>query len=278
MSGVAIGLALFAAILHAAWNAFLRTGSDRLRTVTIMSFSSTGVAIALALYAPLPPASAWPYIAASAVLQVGYSLFLVAAYRQGELGQIYPIVRGSVPLLVTLGGFLLADEHLTLPQAAGVLLVAGGIVSLAFGQNRASRASILYALATGTIIAGYATVDAIGVRKSGDADGYTAWVLLIYGALLPATFIALRGRLTFDPRSPDTLKALAGGGVALVAYGVVVAAFALGPAGPIAAIRETSVVFAALIGWLFLGEQLTPRRAIACAIVALGAISLGYRA
>jgi drug/metabolite transporter (DMT)-like permease len=277
MSGVAIGLALFAAVLHAAWNAFLRTGSDRLWTVTVMSFSSTGVAVALALFSALPQAAAWPYIAASALLQVAYSLFLVAAYRQGELGQIYPIVRGSVPLLVTLGGFVLANEQLTRLQTLGVLLVAGGIISLSFGKNRAQTKSILYALATGTIIAGYATVDAIGVRKSGDAGGYTAWVLLIYGALLPVTFIALRGRLRFDLRSSETLKALAGGGVALVAYGVVVAAFALGPAGPIAAIRETSVVFAAFIGWLFLGERLTPRRAVACAVVALGAISLGYR-
>jgi len=277
MSGVAIGLALFAAVLHAAWNAFLRTGSDRLWTVTVMSFSSTGVAIALALFSTLPPATAWPYIATSALLQVGYSLFLVAAYRQGELGQIYPIVRGSVPLLVTLGGFVMANEQLTRLQTLGVLLVAGGIISLSFGKNRAQTKSILYALATGTIIAGYATVDAIGVRKAGEAGGYTAWVLLIYGALLPATFVALRGRLRFDLRSSETLKALAGGGVALVAYGVVVAAFALGPAGPIAAIRETSVVFAAFIGWLFLGERLTPRRAVACAVVALGAVSLGYR-
>jgi drug/metabolite transporter (DMT)-like permease len=242
-----------------------------------MSFSSTGAAIPLALFSTPPVASAWLYVAASAVLQVGYSLFLVAAYRHGELGQIYPIIRGSVPLLVTLGGFVLADQHLTMPQTIGVLLVAVGIMSLSLGRNRATTVSILYALATGTIIACYATVDAIGVRKAGDAAGYTAWVLLIYGALLPATFIACRRKLAFDLRAPETLKALAGGGIALVAYGVVVAAFALGPAGPIAAIRETSVVFAALIGWLFLGERLTPRRATACAVVALGAIGLGYR-
>lgn len=277
MSGLAIGLALFAAILHAAWNAFLRTGSDRLWTVTVMSLSSTGVAIPLALFSPLPAASAWLYIAASSVLQTGYSLFLVAAYRHGELGQIYPIIRGSVPLLVTLGGFVLADQHLTVLQIIGVLLVAGGIMSLSLGRNRAAAVSILYALATGTIIACYATVDAIGVREAGTAAGYTAWVLLLYGTLLTATFIACRGKPAFDLRAPETLKALAGGGVALLAYGAVVAAFAFGPAGPVTAIRETSVVFAVLIGWLFLGERLTPRRTGACAVVALGAIGLGYR-
>jgi drug/metabolite transporter (DMT)-like permease len=119
-------------------------------------------------------------------------------------------------------------------------------------------------------------VDSIGVRRAGNSESYIAWVLVTYGALLPATFVALRGRLTIDFRAAETAKALGGGLVALVAYGVVVVAFALGPASPITAIRETSVVFAAVIGWLFLGETLTPRRIAACIIVALGAIGISY--
>ncbi|MEZ2332886.1 EamA family transporter [Mesorhizobium sp. RCC_202] len=278
MNATVVGLALFAAILHAGWNAFLRTGADRLWTVTIMSFSSTALAIPLALFHDLPASAAWPYVVLSAVLQVGYSVFLVAAYRHGELGQVYPIVRGSVPLLVALGSFALAGQQLTMPEIVGVALVACGIIGLSLGRGRASTTSILYALATGAIIAAYATVDAIGVRAAGSSGAYAAWVLLIYGALLPATFIALRGRLAVDWRAPETRRALGGGLFALVAYGAVVAAFALGPAGPITAIRETSVIFAAFIGRFFLGEQLTPRRIGACAVVALGAICLGYQA
>ncbi|MGX5842550.1 EamA family transporter [Mesorhizobium sp. ArgA1] len=277
MSATVIALALFAAILHASWNAFLRTGADRLWTVTVMSFSSTLIAIPMALFHALPATGAWLYVALSAGLQVGYSVFLVAAYRYGELGQVYPIVRGSVPLLVTLSGFALAGQQLTMPEIVGVTLVACGIMGLSLGRGRASTTSILYALATGAIIAAYATVDAIGVSVAGDSGAYTAWVLLIYGALLPATFVALRGRLVVNFSAPETRKALAGGLFALLAYAVVVAAFALGPAGPITAIRETSVVFAAFIGRFFLGEQLTPRRVGACAVVALGAICLGYQ-
>ncbi|WP_192181358.1 DMT family transporter [Mesorhizobium amorphae] len=277
MSATVVGLALFAAILHASWNAFLRTGADRLWTVTVMSFSSTLVAIPVALFHALPAAAAWPYVVLSACLQVGYSVFLVAAYKYGELGQVYPIVRGSVPLLVALGGFFLAGQQLTIPEIVGVALVAGGIMGLSLGRGRASTTSILYALATGAIIAAYATVDAIGVRAAQDSGAYTAWVLVLYGALLPATFIAMRGRLVVDLGAPETWKALGGGLFALLAYGVVVAAFALGPAGPITAIRETSVVFAAFIGRLLLGEMLTPRRLGACAIVAVGAICLGYQ-
>lgn len=277
MSAIVVALALFAAVLHATWNAFLRNGADRLWTVTVMSISSTVVAFPTIFILPLPPTEAWPYAALSAALQVGYSVFLTAAYRYGELGQVYPVVRGTVPVLVTLGGFLLAGERPGILQMAGVALVASGIVSLSLGKGRASRRSILFALATGAIIASYATVDAVGVRLAGHSGAYTAWVLVLYGSLLPSTFIIMRGKLAINVRSPETWKALGGGLVAMIAYGVVVAAFALGPAGPIAALRETSVVFAVLIGWLFLGETLTARRVVACGIVATGAICLGYQ-
>ncbi|WP_027489039.1 DMT family transporter [Allorhizobium undicola] len=275
MSAVVIGLALFAAILHATWNAFLRSGGDRLWTVTVMSFASTAFALPFLFIYPLPVSAAWLYIVLSAVLQVGYSIFLVAAYRYGELGQVYPIVRGTVPLLVTIGAFVITGAKPTLYQIAGVVLVAAGIMSLALGKGRASTSSILFALATGAIIAAYATVDSIGVRQTGQSGAYAAWVLVFYGAFLPVTFLALRRRLLVDFRARDTWKALGGGVVAMIAYGVVVAAFALGPAGPITALRETSVVFAALIGWMFLGETLTAGRVLACVIVAAGAILIG---
>jgi drug/metabolite transporter (DMT)-like permease len=277
MSATVIGLALSAAILHATWNAFLRNGADRFWTVTVMSFSSLIAGAVLAMLFPFPASTAWPCIVLSAGLQVGYSMFLVAAYRHGELGQVYPIVRGTVPLLVTAGGFLFAGERLGSYQTAGVILVGAGIMSLSLGRDRAALSSILFALATGAIIAAYATVDAMGVRQAGHAGAYTAWVVLLYGLMLAAAFVLLRGKLAVDVRAPETWKALAGGVVALVAYGAVVAAFALGPAGPITALRETSVVFAALIGGIFLGEKLTPRRIAACAVVALGAICLGYQ-
>lgn len=276
MSAAVIGLALFAAVLHATWNGFLRTGADRLWTVTVMSFASTIIALPFALAQPMPAPAAWTYIVLSACLQVGYSVLLVAAYRHGELGQVYPIVRGSVPVLVTLGGLSFAGERLGAVQTLGVALVAAGIVSLSFGKGKAGTSAVLLALVTGAIIASYATVDAIGVRLAGHSSAYTAWVVLLYGMLLPVSFMLTRGRLAVDFRSPETWKALAGGVVALVAYGLVVAAFALGPAGPITALRETSVVFAVLIGWLFLGEPLTVRRIIACSVVAAGAICLGY--
>jgi drug/metabolite transporter (DMT)-like permease len=159
-----------------------------------------------------------------------------------------------VPLLVTLGGFLFAGERLGTYQMVGVRPCRGGIMSLSLGKGRASTSSILFALATGAIIASYATVDAIGVRLAGHSGAYTAWVLVFYSVLLTATFILIRGKLAVDARSPETWKALSGGLVAMIAYGVVVAAFALGPAGPITALRETSVVFAVPSGGCSLGK------------------------
>jgi drug/metabolite transporter (DMT)-like permease len=275
MSAAVIGLALFAAVLHATWNAVLRSGADRLWSITVMSVSATAVAIPWALLLPLPEPASWPYLLLSSTLQVGYSVFLVFAYRHGELGQVYPVVRGSVPLLVTLGAFLATGQRPPDLALLGIALVGLGIISLAIGRSRANPASILLALATGLFIAGYSTTDAIGVRLAGNAQAYAAWIFIIYGLMMPAAFIALRGPITLDPRSPETLKALAGGVLSLLAYGAVVLAFALGPAGPISALRETSVVFAAAIGRIFLGEALTPRRLAACAVVAVGAICLG---
>lgn len=221
MSATVIMLALFAAALHATWNAVLRIRTDRLWTVTMMSFAMTAVAIPFAVLLPVPPASAWPYLILSSCLQVGYSVFLVAAYRHGELGKVYPIVRGSVPLLVTLGGFVLAGQRLAPLPIVGVLLVALGIMSLALGKGRATTPSILLALATGLLIAGYTTIDAIGVRQAGSAGAYAAWICLICGAILPATSVVLRGRLTLKARSRETLNALASGVASLIAYGSV---------------------------------------------------------
>jgi drug/metabolite transporter (DMT)-like permease len=275
MSAPAIMLALFAALSHATWNAFLRTGVDRLWSVTVMSLAMMVVAVPIALILPMPLASAWPYLILSGALQVGYSVFLVRAYAHGELGQVYPIVRGSVPLLVTLGGFALSDQKLPPVLLAGIVLVGLGIISLAFGKGHATAKSVLLALTTGLFIAGYATVDAAGVRLAGSALAYATWIYLVYGAFMLAAFMLMRGRLKVDRKSPETLKAVAGGMVSMVAYGAVVIALALAPVGPITALRETSVVFAAIIGRVFLKEKLTAKRVAACSIVAIGAFLIG---
>lgn len=274
MSTVAVVLALIAAILHASWNAFLRTGADRLWSITVMSLAGSIICLPFLFILPVPGSSAWPYILLSAGLQVGYSLFLVAAYRHGELGQVYPIVRGTVPLLVTLGGFLFFGEVLGPWQTLGVFLIAAGIMSLSLGRSRAATSSILFALTTGLIIACYSTVDSRGVKLVEQPIAYAMWVLFLFGLMITIAFAATRKELAIDISSPLTWKAAGGGVVAMLAYGLVVVAYAYAPAGLVTAVRETSVVFAVLIGALLLGEPLTARRLLACLIVAGGAISV----
>jgi len=270
-----IGLALFAAILHASWNAFLRSGADRFWTMTVMTLAMTVAAVPVALILPLPAAESWSYLVGSAFFQLAYGLLLVAAYRQGELGQVYPIIRGSAPLLVTFAGLVFAGEVLLPLAMLGVGCVVIGIMLLALGKGRASLSSMLYALATGVSIAGYSTVDAIGIRISGNTAAYITWVFVLPGILLAVAFVVIRGHLRIDPRSRETVKAVGGGLVSLVSYGAVLLAYSMAPAGPVSALRETSVVFAVLIGWLFLGETLSVKRIAACLVVAAGAILIG---
>ncbi|MFD1746338.1 EamA family transporter [Rhizobium helianthi] len=275
MSPTVIALALTAAVMHASWNAFLRSGADRLWSITVMGVTGIVAALPLMLYYPLPSLTGFGFILTSALLQVAYSVFLVFAYRLGDLGQVYPIVRGSVPLLVSFGGFLITGQVLTGGQLIGVALVAIGIMSLSIGQHRAPLSSILWALLTGVIIATYATVDSNGVRHFADPKAYAAWVLFTYGVALILAYTIMRGPFRMNLADRECKKALLAGVFVLIAYGVVIIAYSMGPAGPITAIRETSVVFAMIIGRLFLGETLTPKRIIACVIVAVGAIAIG---
>lgn len=275
MSSSVVFLALFAAILHASWNAFLRSGADRLWMMTVMNLAITITALPVALWLPLPASEAWPYILGSSLFQVAYGLLLIAAYRQGELGQVYPIIRGSAPLLVTAASFLLIGEVLHPLAMLGVLCIVLGIMALALGKARASTTSMLFALATGVAIAGYSTVDAIGIRLADGRAAYIAWVFVLPGLMLSVAYMLIRGPLRIDLRAPETRKAIGGGLVSLCSYGTVLVAYSMAPAGPVSALRETSVVFAALIGWRFLGETLTPKRIAACLMVAAGAILIG---
>ena len=277
MTPAVVGLVLCAAVMHAGWNALLRSGTDRMWSVTVMSLAMTVVAIPAALLLPLPAPASWPYIGLSSVLQLAYSLFLILAYRHGDLGQVYPIARGCVPLLVTLGAAVFAGERLGPVSLAGVGLVSLGIMSLALAKGSGTRGSIAAALVTGVIVASYTVSDGLGVRLAGDPYAYSTWIFLIYGVEMPLLFLLVRRKTAFSVTWPETLKAAAGGLTSLVTYVVVLWAILLSPIGPVSALRETSIVFAALIGRVFLRETLTPRRLGACAVIAAGAFCLSYR-
>ena len=271
-----IALALSAAVLHATWNAALRSGADRAQFVTVMSFTTTVAAVPLVLLLPPPAAPSWPYLGVSALLQVIYSFLLAYAYRHGELGQIYPIVRGSVPVLVTVGGFALAGQSLSGLALFGIGLISSAIISLAVRAGHTERKALGLGLLTAVFVASYVTADVLGVRMAGRPQSYAAWIWVVYGMLMPAGLMAVQGRVRIDLSARDTLKAVIGGLLSFASYGAIITALALGKAGAISALRETGIVFSALIGRFFLGEVLTTRRVLVCLAVTVGALCIGY--
>jgi drug/metabolite transporter (DMT)-like permease len=268
-------LVLFAALLHASWNALLRGGADRLWSMTIMCVAVAIVSTVTALFMAPPDKASWFYAVLSAVLHVGYNLFLVRSYRVGDLGQTYPISRGSSPILITVGAAVFAGESVGALALLGIALVSGGIISLAFRGRRLAVPSLPYALGTGCFIAAYSVTDGIGARLSGAPMAYTVWMCALWGVLMPMVYIGVRGAKSLLTPRPGFATAFFGGLVSLLAYGIVIYAMSHAPMGAVSALRETSVLFALLIGYFFLGETLTVRKILACAVIAVGTIMIG---
>lgn len=268
-------LTLFAALLHASWNTLLRGGTDRLWSMTIMCATIALTCIVVAPFLPLPAYASWKYALLSAVLHVGYNLCLVRSYQSGDLGQTYPIARGSSPLMVTSAAALFAGEKMALNALAGIALISGGILLLALQRRRLALPGLKYSLATGAFIAAYSVVDGIGVRIAGDAIAYTVWMSALWGALMPALYIGLRDAKSLLRWRPGVVRAATGGLISLLAYGIIIFAMATAPMGAVSALRETSVLFAALLGYLFLGETLTLRKVLACTVIATGTVMIG---
>ncbi len=225
--------------------------------------------------AGLPAPASWAYVVASGVLHWIYVALLVVTYRSGDLGETYPVARGSSPALVALGGSLFAGEWMNLPGIIGVGLVCGGIFMLAAARGRLGHMNLPWALATGVSIAAYTVVDGFGVRASGNWLGYTAAIFAFFIAV-PFWFLAKAGTAFFKAPANEVGKAVGGGVISILAYGAIIWAMQASPMGAVSALRETSVVFAALLGAAFLGERLTMQRIVACCIIAAGAVCVGW--
>lgn len=276
--GVAL-LVLLAAIMHASWNVVLRGGRDRLWSGAAMSFSAALGCLAVIPFLPLPSRASWPYIIASAILHVGYQLFLVRMYLQGEFGITYPVARGSSPLLISLGGVLLTREYLAPLHSFGVILISVGILILAIGTHHLHRQSIVAALITGTSIAIYSLTDGYGGRLSASAASYTAWMMLMCGFTMPVVAAWIRqrngGPSFFRNRERrEIIQAFAGGLISVTGYGIVIWAMQRTPMGMVSALRETSVLFAAILGRTFLGEPFTLRKMISAVLICAGILCL----
>jgi drug/metabolite transporter (DMT)-like permease len=267
---------LGAALAHAIWNAMIKSSRDVLLDMTLVAFFASAVVAPFLPFVDAPAAAAWPYIAASTVLHIGYFFAVAGAYRAGDLSHGYPIMRGVAPLIVSVCALAWLGEAPTATVWAGVLLICGGVLSLGLAGFRwqQSRVSLGWALFNACIIAMYTLVDAAGVRASGDPLAYVVW----RGALNAWPFVLLVVWLKRETLFPYARRfwwrGLVGGTLSAGAYGVVLWAMTRAPVAAVAALRETSVIFAALIGAWLLKEGHIARRIAGAATVAAGVIAL----
>ncbi len=274
MSIEVASVVLVAALAHAVWNALVKSDDDRLVTLGAVNAVRFLICIPIVLALPLPARASWPYLAASALLHVGYYTFLIAAYRFGDLSRVYPLARGLSPLVVAAGAFAFAGERLGPVALAGVALAGAGIASLSIGDVavRAGehRRGVFLAAGTALFIAGYTVTDGMGARLSGHAASYVAWLAILDG--LPMLLAAAVQRRAALGRhlAARAWKSAAGGVLQLTAYGLVVWALSVAPMAAVSALRETSVLLAAIIGVKLLGEPFGARRVAAAAVVAAG--------
>lgn len=285
---------LGSALLHALWNALVRSASDKFSSTVWIVCGAAVWALPLLTATPLPASESWPYLLASVLIHGVYFTLVALAYRGSELGVAYPLMRGSAPALTAVLGVLLLGETLNMSAITGVALVCAGVLSMGVAAWRNGSSSnglqspsvqgftIMVALLNAVVIASYTLVDGAGVRIAGNPWSYTL-SLFIGTALLMGLMALARGRWQAKAlnntvqrmsRREGLRLAAWGGAGTLGAYGLVLWAFAQAPVALVAALRETSIVFALLLGAVFLKERLTRTKLIAVVLIAAGAVCL----
>jgi drug/metabolite transporter (DMT)-like permease len=265
---------LAAAVTHAAWNAIAHAITDKAVALALIGVGGVAAAIPLVIAAAAPAPASRPYLLGSVAIHVCYNLLLMRCYRLGEFGQVYPLARGISPLVVTILAAVFVHEVPAPPRAAGVLVVSGGLATLVLAGRRPGRAAFLAAAGTGLTIAAYSTVDGVGVRLSASPAGYIGWLMLLESLGVPMAALARRrGVLLRQPRR-ILLSGVAAGALSVLAYGLVLWAQTRGALALVAALRETSVIFGAIIGAVAFREPFGRSRIAATVVVVAGILLL----
>lgn len=271
-----VAAVLFGAILHASWNALVKSSSDKALDTAVIHLVGSMLALPLALIVGWPPAAAWPFILASVVIHIAYYIALTGAYKHGDLGLTYPLMRGTAPLLVALSAATMLGETLSPLSWAGVLGVSCGVLALGLSRHALdSPRAVGFALANAVVIAVYTVVDGLGVRASGNALQYVIALFVLDGWPFAFLVFMRRGGAVAWPyaRARAPVAALAAA-ASLGSYGIALWAMTRAPIATVAALRETSVLFAALLGAWFLKEAFNLRRAAGTAAIVAGVMAL----
>jgi drug/metabolite transporter (DMT)-like permease len=263
---------LGSAFLHALWNSLIKVGTSRLGAMIILSIGEIPIGLAVASFRNPPTWHVMPWVLGAGCAHFFYKFFLTYAYERGDLSRVYPIARGTAPLIVGLVGGLFLADVITPIEFAGITVLGAGILLMAQGvfASGENRRLIPYALGSACATATYTLIDGSGARVSGDAIAYVAWVFIADGLFFATGMLAWNG-LGVLPRQG---KAWAVGMIAAAAsygaYGVSVWAMTIAPIALVAALRETSILFAVIIGWVAFGERMTKGKALAAAVIVGG--------
>jgi drug/metabolite transporter (DMT)-like permease len=263
-----------AGALHATWNAIAKSVDDRLAVFALIGVAATLGGGAVLAITGLPYRAAIGFAVVSAAIHIGYDLGLMSSYRLGAFNQVYPIARGTSPLLVAFGAYFLVGEHLGAVPLAGIAVLGAGLAGLALSSGRLTSSelpAIGAAVLTGVTIAAYTIVDGLGVRRAHDPLAYAGLLFLLQGPVFPVVAAFRRPGFSWLT-GPVAARSLLAGALSLVAYGIVLWAQTRAPLAEVAAIRETSVVFAAVIGMKLFAEHFGTRRLAAAVLVAAGIV------
>jgi drug/metabolite transporter (DMT)-like permease len=267
------GLVVLSAIAHAAWNALVKSAGDRM--LTMVAIRTTGMMFGLAAlpFVDWPAPESWKWLAVTALVMFAYYALLVRSYGVGDMSVVYPLARGLAPVLTTIAAFVVIGEALSATQVAAVAMISLGIMVLSLAAG-ASRTAVGFALATGVVVATYSFFAGLGVRAAGTVLGFQAWLEVVTGfGTLCYGVVVRRGDVVDYVRRHGLIGFVAGAVSVLGFLAFLVAARSL-PLGPVSAVRETSVIFGAVLGTLVLKEGFGPRRIAAAVMVTVGIVLL----
>jgi len=269
------GLVILSAIAHASWNAMMKSAGDR--TMTMVAIRVIGLVLGLVAlpFVDWPAAAGWTWLVLTALVQFGYYALLIRSYGVGDMSIVYPLARGLAPVLTALAAWLAIGESLGAGQVLAVALISFGIMVLSFGAG-ASRTAVAFALATGASVTAYSFLAGMGVRTGGTVLGFQAWLEIVNGVVMVGFALATRRAALVDYAQRHAAVGLLAGLLSVLGFLAYLAAARSLPLGPVTALRETSVIFGAVIGTLVLREGFGLRRIAASTMVVLGIALLAF--
>ena len=269
---------LFAAVLHAGWNAVIRRGGDRFQGMLLLTATQGVMAIAMAALVPLPNGIVWVWVLGSGLVHTMYKLFLAAAYQHGDLSRVYPIARGAAPMIVVIVGFYVLADTIETKEYVGIGLIGVGVMMMARGVFSSGESRRLLPLALGSAVctAGYSILDGLGARVAMDATMFTAWLFIFDAMFFSMYSLISRGTVVFKA-SPRAWSIGAFAGVlSLATYWIAVWAMTVAPIALVAAVRETSVLFAVIIGIVVLKEKASVGKVLAALVIVIGIVIIRF--